>query len=283
MNVITSVRIIGNHNDIRRFIYDNIQINDPTEEDYKLWNCKNFLIDNGYFKENSSVPFTTAAILNVFTKYEEVMGKQNILNDNETTTIVVSFESPYESMIPALKAMSNYFKNLIIVGTKLDEYMDTFYGWLVITFGNLLLNVSMNFNELLESPIDFIEKYNRVVENELTIISKNSGDITRIVEELNSNNLLNASNLRFKENKIYFDTLDKSSVNWYNNINFPEYVHSCLFFRECRNKYFGYSCKLGSKYLASDFLSFTVNKFKFIQSYDKDEDDFLQREFLIGT
>ena len=35
MNVITSVRIIGNHNDIRRFIYDNIQINDPTEEDYK--------------------------------------------------------------------------------------------------------------------------------------------------------------------------------------------------------------------------------------------------------
>jgi hypothetical protein len=141
----------------------------------------------------------------------------------------------------------------------------------------------MNFNELLESPIDFIEKYTRVIENELTIISKNSEDITKIVEELNSNNLLNSFNLRFKENKIYFNTLDKSSVDWYNNINFPENVHSCLFFKECRNKYFGYSCKLGSKYLASDFLSFTVKKFKFTQSYDKDEDDFLQREYYIGT
>jgi hypothetical protein len=283
MNVITSVRIIGNNDDIRRFIYDNIQINDPTEEDYKLWNCKNFLSENGYFKENFGVPFTTAAILNVFTRYEEVMGKQNILNDNETTTIVVSFESPYESMIPALKAMSKYFKNLIIIGTKLDEYMDTFYGWIIITFGNLLLNVSMNFNELLDSPKDFIEKYTRVIENELTIISRNTEDVTRIVEELSSNNLLNVSNLRFKENKIYFDTLDKSGVEWYNNFNFPEYVHSCLFFRECRNKYFGYSCKLGSKYLANDFLSFTVKKFKFTQNYDKDEDDFLQREFYIGA
>ena len=45
------------------------------------------------------------------------MGQQNILDDSETTT-VVSFESPYESMIPALKAMSNYFKNLILIATK---------------------------------------------------------------------------------------------------------------------------------------------------------------------
>ena len=282
MNVITSVRIIGNHNDIRKFIYDNIQINDPTEEDYKLWNCKRFLIENGYFKENTSVPFTTAAVLNVFTRYEEVMGQQNILDDSETTTIVVSFESPYESMIPALKAMSLYFKKLIIIGTKLDEYMDTLYGWLVITFGNVLLNVGMNFDELLESPKDIIEKYTRIVENELIIISKNQDDITRVVEELSSNNLLNSSNFRFKENKIYFDTLEKSGVDWYNNINFPEDVHTCLFFRECRNKYFGYSSKIGSKYLASDFLSFTIKKFKFTQNYDKDEDDFLQREFHIG-
>ena len=282
MNVITSVRIIGNHNDIRKFIYDNIQINDPTEEDYKLWNCKRFLIENGYFKENISVPFTTAAVLNVFTRYEQVMGQQNLLDDSETTTIVVSFESPYESMIPALKAMSNYFKNLILIATKLDEYMDTLYGWLVITFGNVLLNVGMNFDELLESPKDIIEKYTRIVENELIIISKNQEDITRVVEELSSNNLLNSSNFRFKENKIYFDTLEKSGVDWYNNINFPEDVHTCLFFRECRNKYFGYSSKIGSKYLASDFLSFTIKKFKFTQNYDKDEDDFLQREFHIG-
>jgi len=268
MNVITSVRIIGNHNDIRKFIYDNIQINDPTEEDYKLWNCKRFLIENGYFKENSSVPFTTAAVLNVFTRYEEIMGQQNILDDSETTTIVVSFESPYESMIPALKAMSLYFKKLIIIGTKLDEYMDTLYGWLLITFGNVLLNVGMNFDELLESPKDIIEKYTRIVENELIIISKNQEDITRVIEELSSNNL--------------FDTLEKSGVDWYNNINFPEDVHTCLFFRECRNKYFGYSSKIGSKYLASDFLSFTIKKFKFTQNYDKDEDDFLQREFHIG-
>ena len=282
MNVITSVRIIGNHNDIRKFIYDNIQINDPTEEDYKLWNCKRFLIENGYFKENISVPFTTAAVLNVFTRYEQVMGQQNLLDDSETTTIVVSFESPYESMIPALKAMSNYFKNLILIATKLDEYMDTLYGWLVITFGNVLLNVGMNFDELLESPKDIIEKYTRIVENELIIISKNQEDITRVVEELSSNNLLNSSNFRFKENKIYFDTLEKSGVDWYNNINFPEDVQTCIFFRECRNKYFGYSSKIGSKYLASDFLSFTIKKFKFTQNYDKDEDDFLQREFHIG-
>ena len=141
------VRIIGNHNDIRRFIYDNIQINDPTEEDYKRGIVNNFLIENGYFKENLMF-LLLQPVLNVFTRYEQVMGQQNILDDSETTTIVVSFESPYESMIPALKAMSNYFKNLILIATKLDEYMDTLYGWLVITFGNILLNVGMNFDEL---------------------------------------------------------------------------------------------------------------------------------------
>ena len=132
----------------------------------------------------------------------------------------------------------------------------------------------------MKSPKDFIEKYTRIVENELTIISKNQHDITKIVEELSCNNLLNSFNLRFKENKIYFNTIERSAVEWYNSINFPENVHSCLFFKECRNIYFGYSCKLGSKYLANDFLSFKVKKFKFTQNYDKDEDDFLQREFL---
>ena len=46
MNIISSLRIIGSVDSIRNFIFDNIQIDDPTEEDYQLWNCKNLLTFN---------------------------------------------------------------------------------------------------------------------------------------------------------------------------------------------------------------------------------------------
>ena len=82
--------------------------------------------------------------------------------------------------------------------------------------------------------------------------------------------------------KIYFESLDRSVLEWYNSINFPDSVHSSLLYKECRNKYFGYSCKIGNKILASDFLSFKVKKFKFIQNYDTNEDEYIQRVQQLG-
>lgn len=282
MNVITSVRIIGNPNDISKFIYKNIQVDDPTEEDYKLWNCKKFLQENNHFEDNTSVPFTTAAILNVFNRYEEVMGEKNILDDKNTTTIVVSFESPYESMIPALKAMSMYFEDLLLIATKGDEHWEEFYGWTVISLGNILLDVSINFTSLITSYKNFIEKYPRIINNELTIIHTDNSIMTSIVETIRENKWFNVSNLRFSKNKICFDTFEISALEWYNSLYFPEEVHSCLFYHECNNKYFGYSCKYGNKSLANDFLSFKVKKFKFVQYYDISEYDYIQRLEHLG-
>ena len=53
MNIITSLRIIGPTESISKFIYDNIQVDDPTEEDYQLWNCKNFLIKNNLVNKDT--------------------------------------------------------------------------------------------------------------------------------------------------------------------------------------------------------------------------------------
>ena len=74
MNVIMNC-IIGNHNDIRRFIYDNIQINDPTEEDYNKF--VNFLIENGYFKENLC-SFYYSRHIKCFYYYEQELATEYI-------------------------------------------------------------------------------------------------------------------------------------------------------------------------------------------------------------
>ena len=283
MNVITSVRIIGKPDDLREFIYDNIQVDDPTEEHYKLWNCKNYLTERGHFidNDNESVPFTTAAMLNIYNRNEESI---NQLIFQDTTTILASFESSYESMIPALKAMSIYFKNLIIICSKSDEYWDNFYGWYIIAYGNVLLNKDIVFNNLIGCPKDFLEKYPKIIINEITLINKSSivQIITSLMEDLRNNTFLNVSNLIVKDNKIYFESLDRSVLEWYNSINFPDSVYSSLLYKECRNKYFGYSCKIGNKILASDFLSFKVKKLKFIQNYDTNEDEYIQRVQQLG-
>ena len=59
------------------------------------------------------------------------MGIENPLDNPTYITTLVSFESPNESVINAIIAMSTIFTDLIIIGTVGDEYWDYIYGLLL--------------------------------------------------------------------------------------------------------------------------------------------------------
>jgi len=288
MNIITSLRIIGPTESISKFIYDNIQVDDPTEEDYQLWNCKKFLIKNNLVDKYTSIPYTTAAILNIFNRYEETIGENNILNDKNTTTILVSFESPNESVARAILAMSSIFTDLIIIGTLGDEYWDYSYGWLVIVFGKVIIEKPINFHDLITCKREFLEKSNNIVHNELKINTKNNAkhqEITKLLETIYldlKKNFFNVNNLRIDNNTLYFDTIDRSALIWYDSCVFPDYITTGFVYSHHFNNYFGYSCKIGNNQLANDFLGLKTKRFKFSKQYDVNEEEYINRIEYLG-
>ena len=291
MNIITSLRIIGPAESIGKFIYDNIQVSDPTEEDYLLWNCKNFLIKNNLVDKDTSIPYTTAAILNIFNKYEETLGESNILNDTNTTTLLVSFESPNESVASAILAMSSIFTDLIIIGSLGDEHWDYNYGWMVIVFGKVIIEKPINFHDLIICKREIIEKSNNIVHNELSLNSLNydeKKEITYIIENIfldlkKNNHLPNACNFRIIGYTLHFDTLDRSALMWYDSCIFHNKIISGFLYYHHLNYYFGYSCKIGTKHLANDFLGLKNKRFKLSKSYDCNEEEYISRIEYLGN
>lgn len=290
INIISSLRIIGSVDSIRNFIFDNIQTDDPTEEDYQLWNCKNLLIKHKLIDENTSIPYTTAAILNIFNEYDKIMGIENPIDNPTYITTLVSFESPNESVINAIIAMSTIFTDLIIIGTVGDEYWDYNYGWIVIVYGKIIVNKPIDFHNLLFSKSEFLEKSQNIIHNELTVEALEDGDLKLkynilegIYKDLRKNQFMRVSNLRIEGSKLLFDTIDRSALNWYESSMFPNKINTGFVYYHNLNKYFGYSCKVGNKDIAKDFLGLKLKNFKFKQSYDICEEDYLNRIEYLGN
>lgn len=293
MNIISSLRVIGSPDTIKKLLYDNIQTDDPTEEDYQLWNCKNFLVENKLVSDNNSIPYTTAGILNIFNRYDEVMGVPNPLGNPDLITTLVSLESPNESVINAVIAMSTVLTDLVIIGTIGDEYWDYHYGWIIIIYGKILVNVPIDFHNLIFSKREFVEKSCQIIHNEITVdtIIDNGNETLKVkynileglYRDLGKNKFMRASNPRIDGLTLYFDTFERSAINWYEGCIFPSNVSTGYTYSHCHKKYFGYVCKIGNKTIASDFLGLRYKNFKFTQSYDISEDDYINRIEYLGN
>lgn len=292
MNIISSLRVIGPEESIRNFIYDNIQTDDPTEEDYQLWNCKNFLIKHKLINENTSIPYTTAGILNVFNRYDEIMGIENPLNNPNYITSLVSLESPNESVINAVIAMSKVLNDLTIIGTIGDEHWDYHYGWIIIIHGKILVNKPIDFHKLIFCKSEFVEKSTNLIYNELTVDTKDDDNVEdlkvkyNILEnlylDLHRNKFMRASNIKIVGNMLCFDTLERSAINWYEVCVFPEKINTGYTYNHSLNKYYGYICKKGNTIVAQDFLGLKLKNFKYTQSYDICEEDYINRVEYLG-
>jgi hypothetical protein len=64
---------------------------------------------------------------------------------------------------------------------------------------------------------------------------------------------------------------------------FPNKINTGFVYYHNLNKYFGYSCKVGNKDIAKDFLGLKLKNFKFTQSYDICEEDYLNRIEYLGN